>query len=498
MNTVKKHIRITAALLAALIFAGVTFTCSDTGNESPSEQTTAETDIVTEAESTSELEGRKLLPDNLPEADFEGRDFRIYTRDGFLYAVYTEEENGEIINDALFARNRSIEERFNVNIKAITTNENSDNSIKSLVKTVSAGDNAYDLSSTIVYTSGAVITNGIYLNIHNVPYIDLSREWWISGINDKFRIENSIYTVVGDMCLSTLNLTYAIFYNKRLGQNYMLPDMYQEVRDNKWTIDRMIALTTDIYSDINGDGIRDSGDEYGFTGETATNLDVYTFAFDIPIISRGEEGLPVLALNSNKTIEAVDKINTLYWSTGGAYVCEQGEWGTEIGMFKNGNVMFATTWLSQMFGTFRDMDDDYGVLPYPKWDESQEKYLTGSMDNYSVLGVPKTAEDLDFIGTITEAVNAESYKQLFPVYFEQALQTKYARDEGTIEMLAILMEGRNFDMVTLFSNQVSGLPWVFRELVAKKSTDFASSYAKKEKSAQKGLDKVIEAYLENA
>ena len=115
-----------------------------------------------------------------------------------------------------------------------------------------------------------------------------------------------------------------------------------------------------------------------------------------------------------------------------------------------------------------------------------------------MLGVPKTAEDLDFIGTITEAVNAESYKQLFPVYFEQALQTKYACDEDTIEMLAILMEGRNFDMVAIFSNQVSGLPWVFRELVAKKSTDFASSYAKKEKSAQKGLDKVIEAYLENA
>lgn len=494
----RNRMRIYAALLAILILAGSVFSCSDTGMESPAEQTTGETAPVTEAVSTSELEGRKLIPDNLPETDFEGRDFRIYTRESYLYEVYTEEEDGEIINDALFARNRSVEERFNTSIKAVTTAEDSNASINSLVKAVSAGDNAYDLSSTIVYTSGAVITNGIYLNILSVPYIDLSREWWINGINDKFRIEDSVYTVVGDMCISTLRLTYAIYYNKRLGKNYMMPDLYQEVRDNKWTIDRMIALTTDVYSDINGDGIRDSGDEYGFAGETATNLDVYTFAFDIPIISRGDTGLPVLALNTPKTLEAVDKINTLYWSTGGSYICEQGEWGNEIGMFKNGSAMFATTWLGQMFGTFREMDDDYGVLPYPKWDESQEKYLTGSMDNYSVLGIPKTATDVEFVGIITEALNSESYKQLFPVYFEQALQTKYARDEGTIEMLEILMEGRNFDMVTLFSSQISGMPWLIRELVAKKSTDFASSYAKNETAAQNGLDKVIEAYLENA
>ena len=56
-------------------------------------------------------------------------------------------------------------------------------------------------------------------------------------------------------------------------------------------------------------------------------------------------------------------------------------------MFKDGNALFTTTYLEDAFSTFRVMNDDYSILPYPKWDESQEKYMTGAMDNYSVLGI---------------------------------------------------------------------------------------------------------------
>jgi hypothetical protein len=144
------------------------------------------------------------------------------------------------------------------------------------------------------------------------------------------------------------------------------------------------------------------------------------------------------------------------------------------------------------------MKDDYGILPYPKFDENQQKYMTGAMDNYSVLGVPVTAQDLDMISIITEAMNAESYKSLFPVYYEQALQNKFARDTESIEMIDLLMSGRNFDFCTLFSANITGMPWLFRGLVASKRTDFASQYAQSEKGALAGLEKVLAAYEANA
>ena len=167
-------------------------------------------------------------------------------------------------------------------------------------------------------------------------------------------------------------------------------------------------------------------------------------------------------------------------------------------MFRSGNALFTTTYLTQAFSTFRDMTDDYSILPYPKWDEAQEKYMTGAMDNYSVLGVPVTVSDLEMVSIITESLNIESYKTLFPTYYEQALQSKYARDAESIEMIDILMAGRNFDFCTLFSSTIIGIPFMVRELVAGKSTAFASKYKSLEKGAQKGLEKVLKAYEENA
>ncbi|MHB1153011.1 MAG: hypothetical protein ACYCWE_18270 [Eubacteriales bacterium] len=188
-------------------------------------------------------------------------------------------------------------------------------------------------------------------------------------------------------------------------------------------------------------------------------------------------------------------INKLYWDGNGSYIPT--DYGEPITVFKESGAMFTTTWLGNAFSTFRDMEDDYGILPYPKFDDNQEIYMTRAMDNYSVLGIPITAQNLEFISIITEALNAESYKSLFPVYYTQALQNKFARDVESIEMIDLLMAGRTFDFCTLFSANIPGMPWLFRSLVASKSTDFASQYAKSEKGAISGLNKVISTYEAN-
>jgi hypothetical protein len=83
------------------------------------------------------------------------------------------------------------------------------------------------------------------------------------------------------------------------------------------------------------------------------------------------------------------------------------------------------------------------------------------------------------------------------VYYEQALQNKYSRDPESIGMINLLMEGRNFDFSTLFSGQISGISTLFRDVINTKTGDFASKYAKTEKAANKGLEKVLAAYEKN-
>ena len=487
--------QITALLLASLLLAS----CASAGTsevETTGAATDAETTINT-AELT-EMEKRALMEDDLPEKDFGGKDFRISTKRGTMYEIDEEEETGDIIEDALYARNRRIEERFNIKIVPVITEAGDGNThVNEVRQSIMAADDAFDLSATYVFTTGPLVTDGCFLNWLNMPYNDLSKPWWIGGVNDKFRVGDAIYAATGDMCVSTLKLTYGVFYNRTRGADYDLNEtIYDTIREGKWTIDKFIEMTRDVYVDVNGDGERGNTDFYGFTAEKATNLDVYTFAFDIPLVKNNEDGVPELAINTPKTIEAVEKVNKLYWDGVGSYIPE--DYSEPVQMFRSGNALFTTTYLTQAFSTFRDMTDDYSILPYPKWDEAQEKYMTGAMDNYSVLGVPVTVSDLEMVSLITESLNIESYKTLFPTYYEQALQSKYARDAESIEMIDILMAGRNFDFCTLFSSTIIGIPFMVRELVAGKSTAFASKYKSLEKGAQKGLEKVLKAYEENA
>lgn len=487
--------RISALALALLMLLA---SCGGTEAETSTE-TSAGEETVTETGPLTEMEKRALIKDDLPDKDYGGMQFRISTKQGTLYEIDAEELTGDMLNDALYDRNLRIEERFNVEIVPIITMEGDGHThVNNVKNSVIAADDAFELAATYVFTTGSIVTGGYYLNWLNMPYTDLSKPWWISGINENFRVGDAMYVAVGDTCLTTLTLTYGVFYNRTRGEDYNLNEtIYQTVRDGEWTLDVFESTIKDIYEDTNGDGTRDATDFYGFTAEHATNLDVYSFAFDIPIFARNSDGIPELVFNTEKTISAVERINRLYWETTGTFIPE-GDYWLPVTMFRDGRALFTTTYLKNAFDTYREMEDDYSILPYPKWDENQDKYLTGAMDNYSVLGVPITASDTEMIAIITESLNVESYKTLYPTYYEQALQNKYSRDEESIEMINLLMEGRNFDFSTLFSAEVNYVSTLFRDVINTKSADFASRYASKEKQANTGLQTILEACEKNA
>ena len=59
------------------------------------------------------------LTDNLPDVKYDGYEFRFYTF-GDYGSMYTpSEEDGDIVNDATYRRNRTVEERFDVRIKSV-------------------------------------------------------------------------------------------------------------------------------------------------------------------------------------------------------------------------------------------------------------------------------------------------------------------------------------------------------------------------------------------
>jgi hypothetical protein len=55
--------------------------------------------------------------EQFPKTDFEGRDFTILLFDYMQEEHYSESEIGDVFNDAVYNRNKKIEEDFNINLK---------------------------------------------------------------------------------------------------------------------------------------------------------------------------------------------------------------------------------------------------------------------------------------------------------------------------------------------------------------------------------------------
>jgi hypothetical protein len=358
----------------------------------------------------------------------------------------------------------------------------------------------YDVALTYAVGTGALVTGGFVVNWLNLEHTDLSKKYWIYDVNKNFMFDEAIYTVVGDMCTTTLTYTYAMFYNRTEGDKIVNESgdtltqvIFDKIANNEWTLDYFSDLISDKYDDIDDVPGRSNGDFYGFSGEAFTNLDIWPFALNLPQIAFDEEETLKIVFNTEKTIAAADKINALYWENNGSLIGD--EWPGETGLpqqsFKNGNVLFCTTWLDQCFNTFTEMDEHYTILPYPMYDDEQEKYMTGAMDNYSVMTIPYNAPDFEMVSVIIEALNYESRERVFPVYYEQSLQSQYARDPETIAMLDILMDGRTFDLSTTL---LPNLAQCFRAAVAAKDSDFNKFFDERAESFAYDIENLVEQY----
>ena len=92
----------------------------------------------------------------------------------------------------------------------------------------------------------------------------------------------------------------------------------------------------------------------------------------------------------------------------------------------------------------RESNVDFGIIPYPKWDEAQDKYYS-RIEGCELFGIPKINKKPEMAGVILEAMSCESMKSVIPAYDDVALKVKYTRDDDSADMLDLAFENRVFD-----------------------------------------------------
>ena len=124
--------------------------------------------------------------------------------------------------------------------------------------------------------------------------------------------------------------------------------------------------------------------------------------------------------------------------------------------FQNGRALFnASTPMS--ISAMRDYDFNFGFLPIPKYDETQDRCIAPSYGaEMSVLPMSCDASRVENIGMILEAMAFYSQQNIVPEYIETLVKTKYSRDEESAEMFAIAFDGICFDFgINAWQEQVA-------------------------------------------
>jgi hypothetical protein len=499
-----------AHILVILIITGMTltlfFSCgSDTDSASPDSDVAAEAYIETyipqDQITHDDYMLRENTPDSLPDnLDFGGTQIRILHRsENSMFwhdEIMVEEPIGEIVNDAIYYRNQLVEERLNIEIVSIAIPgdwSNRDNFLRTVRTSIGSGSDDYDLIAGYAFYLPTLAPEGLVYNLHNVPHLDLEANWWSADCAEQMTIGGRLFYITGDLANSLLRGMNVTFFNTQLARDLDIGNLYQIVLDGEFTIDKMGELIRDTYSDLNGDGIRDRGDMYGYGTPTGNQMNAFVAAFDHPIIRKDGDGVPQLVLNTSKMVAMVDKMYDFLYHNENVFVTPESSAGDVFDMFVENRTLFKGGVLNAN-DRLRAMESDYGILPMPKWDREQPGYYTVSADWYSLFCIPVTCNKIEAVGAAMEALAAESYRRVTPAYYEIALKQKYSRDEETSQMLDIIKEGLRFDFGTVNTANLEGVNAVFRQLMDEGRTDFASLYERNEPRFQIALDRLIEAY----
>ena len=488
----------TAALfLSVLLLAG----CSESSVETSPGETSAvvsspETEDASAQTAEEEtpmdsLEARQHVEDGLAEHDFGGETFRMLYQERYAEFQYAEELTGDTLPDAVYNRNVRVEDRFNVKLGHETDAEEA--MAQRIMNSTLAGDDECDLFMGHSIYTGRYAVKGIFRNWYDLG-VDFTKPWFPQYAIEHLTLNGRMFMTVSDVCLSLASNSYCYYFNKNGTGSAGFEDPYTVVKEGRWTIDYLMNKIASYYMDADGDGSVGSDDVFGFAGEKSNSTVAYLYSFEVKVLDVKEDGsFDMVFGNDERSVDAVDKLKKLLYASEGSYYLPSGEL-SNVEMFEAEKALFVTGVLHQSVTDFRDTCDfDYGIIPYPKYEEAQENYYTVAGGSISCCAVPLTVTRDELVGTVFTALAAETWKTVLPQYYDVVLKYKGARDETSISMIDIVLNGRNIDFEFIYDG-FNGFIYKMVDIL-KNDTGLATYVAKNGKVVGKHYEKVLDLFF---
>ena len=450
-------------------------------------------------------------PDKLSGLDFEGEEINFVfaenaAEDFTARSISVDaEDTSDAVDSKVAERNALVESKLNVKI----VSEQKSTQIMGLKDAIrnqmDSGGEDIDVIAGYQYYDIGMATDGWLLNLntlgqYDADFIDFNAEsgYWSTEYNENLMYKNARYWITGDLSLRYIGGMYCTFVNQTIYKNFLQTeygDIYTIVRNGEWTLDKLTEMAGKCYVD-NGsipDKV-DEDDQLGYAWEPNDPLDGLAFSSMVTFSTKYSDTIKI-TFNNERTIAFLAKLGNLLE---GPFSMNVGDQASQIVMkaFADGNVAFHVNKIFHAETHLQEMQDEYYIIPAPKFDTTQEHYVTGVHDGCTIFGISYGCQNVPAAAATLEAMAQESLRLVTPVYYDSVMKYKYTRDNDSAEMIDLIRRHVTTDFAAVWSSSISNIVHFFRTNHNSKTT--ATQLAKVQKVYQNNLDKLLESLEEGA
>lgn len=448
-------------------------TAAEAGTTAPASTSTGTPD--TTAEPLAELEVKKL-----------GGDFKIYWPEVHVdgHFVHNEidcdEETGDSIDSAVFARNLKVEQEYDVTI--VGTLAFCSTIPKNIRKTWSAGDKDFDAFCTNFGFITDLALEGGCADWSQMPYCNTDQQWWQHDLMQEFALGGHKYFGLGDIIFSDNFYPYTIFINMEMYENNNITDdIFDLVKNKQWTVEKMMQMCALVPE--SSDDVWDYNDTYGILVNPNMAKALY-FGAGKQTVTFDSDGKPEWKMDVENTTPVFDIALKLFHDGHMAYDTDDDighnmpgltHAQTAIKMFTNNQGLFyAEELIVAERMTKTESNLNFSLAPVPLVLEDNKDYHC-VMNDAVVVCVPAN-QDLERASLVLSAMGRASVDTLTPAFFGIVLNYRYVPDARSQQMMQIVLDSAKAPDIGVSFKWGSNLMGVYKTLVQNGDNGFANAY----------------------
>ena len=418
------------------------------------------------------------LPDIPLTGDYGEYEFNILSTGNQVFNDFDfHEETSQPLDNAQYKRKVKVEEDFNIKINATVKKSHSIGNgsgfgYQAVNKQVHSGSCDYDLCIIAGYDVSVLAYTGWLYDMNSIPGINLTKSWWDANATESLSMHDVVFYTTGEITVSDNRAAYCILFNKGLLANYNLESPYDMVDEGTWTIENFGKLVRSVSEDLNQDGIFNQEDRFGLLVWDDSVLGMINAA--------GERCCTIvddkitLTLYNENTLSAFEQYIDYAYDTQHAFHYQRVSENAGSTMWVADKALFWTKLVHEL-PELREMETDFGVLPYPKLTEEQSTYYTTiSPFNSNFVCIPLVQDDAERTGVITEALAYYGKKVVTPALYDVTLIGQSTRDEESEPMLEIIFDNLIYDVGYYY--QIGTYNERIMDRLRQRQTNFTSMY----------------------